>query len=105
MAVPQRRAEEPLCLLELNPREGKQETERQVEVREEHQLLKDQEGFWVEQGELFPQVGPHALHSKEQPPHKKRTVKKEGVEGVWELQGEGPSAVAKETADSMPRLS
>lgn len=48
---------------------------------------------------------PSCLHSKGQPLHKKRTVKKEGVGGVWELQGEGPSAVAKETADSMPRFS
>lgn len=90
--------------MELNLWGGKQETERRVGIHEEHQLLRAQEEAQVEQEELFPQVGPHALHSKGQPLHKKRTVKKEGVEGVWELQGEGPSAVAKETADSMPRL-
>lgn len=54
MAVPQRRAKEPLCLLELNPKGQKQETEGRVGIQAEHQLLRTQKGLLVEQGELFP---------------------------------------------------
>lgn len=60
LAVPQRRAKEPLCLLELNPgRGGEQEKERRVEICEEHR-----EGSRVRQGELSPQVGPRLTQQR-----------------------------------------
>lgn len=97
-------AKEPLSLFELDPRGSRRQRGGLGDIKRASYAALKKRGLRWSTESLSLSWDP-CLHSEGQLPHKKRTVKKEGVGGVWELQGEGPRAVAKETADSMPRFS